>query len=84
MDLSIATSTPNVREFFAVVLAGFGSELIPLTSDDGDEPCPKSLIPVGNKPIIDYVLAWIEASGVRGEYCFCNNDTKTLTIIIKM
>lgn len=37
-----------------------------MTSDHGDEPCPKALLPVANKPIIDYMLAWLEQSGIKG------------------
>lgn len=40
--------------------------LTPLTSDHGDTPCPKALLPVGNRALLDYVLAWIEAGGVKG------------------
>lgn len=43
-----------------------GSRLQPLTSNHGDEPCPKALLPIGNKPMIDYVLTWLEPSGITG------------------
>jgi hypothetical protein len=43
-----------------------GPRLQPLTSSHGDEPCPKALLPIGNKPMIDYVLAWLEPSGITG------------------
>ena len=82
MDLDISISPLVTREFTAVVLAGFGAEyvqhsdsifpvlsccrLIPLTSDYGDEPCPKALLPLANKPMIDYVFAWLELSGIKG------------------
>ncbi|KAJ3997526.1 UDP-3-O-glucosamine N-acyltransferase [Lentinula boryana] len=42
------------------------NRLVPLTSNNGSEPCPKALIPVANKPMIDYVLSWIEQAGVKG------------------
>ncbi|THV07882.1 UDP-3-O-glucosamine N-acyltransferase [Dendrothele bispora CBS 962.96] len=71
MDLGVATSEPVTREFLAVVLAGFGNELVPLTSNHGAEPCPKALIPVGNKPIIDYVLSWIDQSGIKNVLLIC-------------
>ncbi|KAF9654084.1 UDP-3-O-glucosamine N-acyltransferase [Thelephora ganbajun] len=58
-------------EFIAVVLAGFGRELQPLTSNHGDEPCPKALLPIGNKPMIDYILAWLEPSGVTDVLLVC-------------
>jgi len=44
------------------------SRLVPLTSDYGDEPCPKSLLPVGNKPLLEYILTWLEQSGIKGIY----------------
>ncbi|KAJ7733773.1 UDP-3-O-glucosamine N-acyltransferase [Mycena maculata] len=58
-------------EFLAVVLAGFGNELSPLTSDHGDEPCPKALLPVANVPLIDYPLAWLEKSGIKDVLLIC-------------
>jgi translation initiation factor eIF-2B subunit gamma len=68
MDLDNAKST---REFIGVVLAGFGNELLPLTSDYGDEPCPKSLLPIANKPLLDYTLVWLEQSGVKDVLLIC-------------
>ncbi|KAI0054970.1 UDP-3-O-glucosamine N-acyltransferase [Artomyces pyxidatus] len=59
------------REFLAVVLAGFGNELLPLTSDHGDEPCPKALLPVANRPMIDYPLTWLEQSGITEVLLIC-------------
>jgi hypothetical protein len=44
----------------------FEIRLSPLTSDYGDEPCPKSLLPIANKPLLDYALVWLEQSGVKG------------------
>ncbi|KAL0580218.1 Translation initiation factor eIF-2B subunit gamma [Marasmius crinis-equi] len=71
MDLNATDSQPLTREFRAVVLSGFGNELIPLTSNYGVEACPKALIPAGNKPIIDYVLSWIENSGIKDVLFIC-------------
>ncbi|GLB37163.1 putative nucleotidyl transferase [Lyophyllum shimeji] len=59
------------REFLAVLLAGFGNELLPLTSDYGDEPCPKALLPVANKPMIDYTLTWLEQAGIKDVLLIC-------------
>jgi translation initiation factor eIF-2B subunit gamma len=42
--------------------------LAPLTNDDGNEACPKALLPVANRPMIDYPLAWLDQSGVHGEF----------------
>ncbi|KAJ7497185.1 UDP-3-O-glucosamine N-acyltransferase, partial [Mycena latifolia] len=58
-------------EFLAVLLAGFGNELSPLTSDHGDEPCLKALLPLANTPIIDYSLAWVEQSGIKDVLLIC-------------
>src|SRR5882762_6343057 len=42
--------------------------LVPLTSDHGEEPCPKALLPIGNSPMLGYSLSWIEHSGVKSEF----------------
>ncbi len=44
------------------------SRLIPLTSDHGDEPCPKALLPVANRPMLDFPLTWLEQSGIIGMF----------------
>jgi len=66
---------PNAKlvshEFLAVLLAGFGDELHPLTSDHGDEPCPKALLPVANGPMIDFPLTWLEQSGITEVLLIC-------------
>lgn len=59
------------HEFLAVVLAGFGNELVPLTNDHGDEPCPKALLPVANRPMIDFPLTWLEQSGITEVLLIC-------------
>ncbi|KAK7057263.1 UDP-3-O-glucosamine N-acyltransferase [Favolaschia claudopus] len=59
------------QEFLAVILAGFGNELSPLTSDHGDEPCLKALLPVANTPLIDYPLSWLEQSGIKDVLLIC-------------
>jgi translation initiation factor eIF-2B subunit gamma len=38
-----------------------------LTIDHGEEPYPKALLPIGNKPMLEYPLSWIEKSGVKSE-----------------
>ncbi|KAJ7209486.1 UDP-3-O-glucosamine N-acyltransferase [Mycena pura] len=58
-------------EFLAVVLCGFGNELSPLTSDHGEEPCVKALLPLAKTPIIDYPLSWLEQSGIRDVLLIC-------------
>ncbi|KAL0956052.1 hypothetical protein HGRIS_002222 [Hohenbuehelia grisea] len=71
MDLSAETSNVVIREFLAVVLAGFGNDLVPLTSNDGDEACPKALLPIANKPVIDYTLSWLDKSGIKDVLLIC-------------
>ena len=41
--------------------------LLPLTTNHGDEPCPKALLPIANKPMLEYPLAWLEQSGITGK-----------------
>ncbi|KAK1224475.1 Translation initiation factor eIF-2B subunit gamma [Marasmius sp. AFHP31] len=76
MDLEATVAQPVTREFRAVVLSGFGNELIPLTSNYGAEPCPKALISVGNKPIIDYVFSWLDSSGIKDVLLICPSTHK--------
>ncbi|KAF9562805.1 UDP-3-O-glucosamine N-acyltransferase [Agrocybe pediades] len=71
MDLDIVKPDLVTREFLAVLFAGFGTDLAPLTSDYGDEPCPKSLLPVANKPLLEYVLSWLEHSGIKDVLLIC-------------
>ncbi|KDR75446.1 hypothetical protein GALMADRAFT_227095 [Galerina marginata CBS 339.88] len=71
MDIDNVKPDLVTREFLAVVFAGFGNELVPLTSDYGDEPCPKSLLPVANKPLLEYVLVWLERSGIKDVLLIC-------------
>ncbi|EKM80890.1 hypothetical protein AGABI1DRAFT_37002 [Agaricus bisporus var. burnettii JB137-S8] len=71
MDLASVNTDLVSREFLAVVLAGFGNELLPLTGDHGDEPCPKALLPIANRPMIEYVLSWIEQSGIKDVLLVC-------------
>ncbi|KAL1751673.1 nucleotide-diphospho-sugar transferase [Schizophyllum commune] len=65
------------REFLAVILCGFGNELTPLTSNNGDESCPKALLPVANKAILDYVLAWIEQARIQDVLVICPTAHRT-------
>ncbi|KAL1742067.1 nucleotide-diphospho-sugar transferase [Schizophyllum fasciatum] len=65
------------REFLAIILCGFGNGLIPLTSNNGDEPCPKALLPVANKPVLDFVLAWIEQARIQDVLVICPTAHRT-------
>ncbi|KIL68986.1 hypothetical protein M378DRAFT_190807 [Amanita muscaria Koide BX008] len=58
-------------EFIAIILAGFGNDLRPLTSDYGDEACPKALLPLANRPLLEYVLSWLEQSGIKDVLLIC-------------
>ncbi|CAA7259299.1 unnamed protein product [Cyclocybe aegerita] len=71
MDLDNVKQDRGSREFLAVLFAGFGNELVPLTSDYGDEPCPKSLLPIANKPLLEYVFGWLEQSGIKDVLLIC-------------
>ncbi|EIM83137.1 UDP-3-O-glucosamine N-acyltransferase [Stereum hirsutum FP-91666 SS1] len=71
MDFSDDGSTLISREFLAVVLAGVGNELLPLSSEQGEESCPKALLPIANKPMIDYPLTWLEQSGITDVLLLC-------------
>ncbi|KAI0786751.1 UDP-3-O-glucosamine N-acyltransferase [Abortiporus biennis] len=71
MDFDESTTQFASNEFLAVIIAGFGNELHPLTSDNGDEPCPKALLPIANKPMLDYPLTWLESSGIRDVLLIC-------------
>jgi hypothetical protein len=52
---------PNANSLYQAI-----GRLLPLTSDHGEEPCPKALLSVANKPMIDYTLSWVEQSGIKG------------------
>lgn len=55
----------------AVILASdTGSRLYPLNSSE----CPKSLLPVGNRPLLSYPLAMIEASSVHHVIIVCSGE----------
>ncbi|MFX0124760.1 MAG: sugar phosphate nucleotidyltransferase [Candidatus Hodarchaeota archaeon] len=50
-------------EWSAIVLAGgVGSRLQPLTAN-----CPKPMVPVANKPMIDYNLELLKNAGIKGK-----------------
>ncbi|KAH8828298.1 UDP-3-O-glucosamine N-acyltransferase [Flagelloscypha sp. PMI_526] len=59
------------REFLAVVLAGFGNELVPLTANHGDTSTPKALLPIANTPLLSHTLSWIEQSGITDVLLIC-------------
>ncbi|VDC07146.1 unnamed protein product [Peniophora sp. CBMAI 1063] len=71
MNFEDGTSNLLAKEFVAVILVGEGDQLAPLTSGNGEAPSPKALVPIANKPMIDYVLAWIEPSGITEVLVVC-------------
>ncbi|KAG2036138.1 nucleotide-diphospho-sugar transferase [Suillus americanus] len=71
MNFDVTPVEVVTREFVAVILAGFGNELLPLTGEHGDEPCPKALLPISNKPMLDYPLSWVEQSGIKDVLLIC-------------
>ncbi|KAH7927118.1 hypothetical protein BV22DRAFT_301994 [Leucogyrophana mollusca] len=71
MNFDVAPVEAVTREFLAIILAGFGNELLPLTGDNGDEPCPKALLPISNRPMLDYALSWVEQSGIKDVLLIC-------------
>ena len=55
-----STEPNTLREFSAVVLAGYGGDLYPLVDPESDESSvPKALLPLANRPLVDGVLAWL-------------------------
>ena len=58
----------RVRLVFSKVLLLTPLRLQPLTGDYGEEPSPKALLPVANKPLIEYTLSWIDQSGIKGSW----------------
>lgn len=77
MDFSVAPPQQITREFLAVILAGFGNELVPLTGDSGNQPSPKALLPISNKPMLEYVLSWIEQSGIQEVLLICPSSHRS-------
>lgn len=52
-------------EFQAVVLAGAGNRLYPLTEDNS---IPKCLLPIAHKPLLHYLLNWLHQGGITGTF----------------
>ncbi|OJA14364.1 hypothetical protein AZE42_04964 [Rhizopogon vesiculosus] len=71
MNFDVIPVEVVTREFVAVILAGFGNDLLPLTGDHGEEPCPKALLTISNKPMLDYPLSWVEQSGIKDVLLIC-------------
>ncbi|KAG8978901.1 hypothetical protein FRB90_008263, partial [Tulasnella sp. 427] len=72
-----------LAEFQAVILAGPGTNLSPLTrhyvrGHGLEEPVPKSLLPIGNKEMLNYPLAWLDAAGVSDVIIVCPTSHRSL------
>ncbi|KAG1828952.1 UDP-3-O-glucosamine N-acyltransferase [Suillus variegatus] len=77
MNFDVTPVEVVTREFVAVILAGFGNELLPLTGEHGDEPCPKALLPISNKAMLDYPLSWVEQSGIKDVLLICPSSHRS-------
>lgn len=65
---------PAATSLQAVVLAGVGRDLYPLTDDGetGDTTLPKALLPVATRPMLFYQLQWLEQAGISSILVVCN------------
>ncbi|KAJ1997672.1 Translation initiation factor eIF-2B subunit gamma, partial [Coemansia thaxteri] len=61
-DLAAPSYDDQAPEFRAVVLTMSENDMYPLTDR---ENMPKALLPIANKPMLWYVLQWLEQGGVR-------------------
>lgn len=62
------------QEFTAIVLAGLGGNLTPYTNP---ENLPKALLPLANKALISYPLAWLEKAGISTIFILCLDTQET-------
>lgn len=58
-------------EFNAVIFCGRGHKLEPLTGKN-DVSSPKALLPVGNRPMIEYVLEWCDKAPFKSINVLCD------------
>lgn len=66
------------KKLTAIVMAGGkGTRLHPITSS-----IPKPLVPVGEHPILDYVLTWLQQCGVRRVILAINHLAEIITAVI--
>jgi len=54
------------------------SRLFPLSGDHGNDKCPKALLPIANKPMVSYTLAWLEESHIRGKFALSTAFSKLI------
>jgi len=60
-----------VNEFQAVILAGYGNRMYPLTEENS---LPKALLPIANKPLLYYQLKWLTKAGIQDVIVTCYKD----------
>ncbi|KAG8981617.1 hypothetical protein FRB93_008505 [Tulasnella sp. JGI-2019a] len=78
-----SSSSRKTPEFQAVILAGPGTNLSPLTQDYTrghgiKETVPKCLLPIGNRAMLSYPLAWLEAAGITEVVIVCPFSHRSL------
>jgi translation initiation factor eIF-2B subunit gamma len=70
-------------EFNAVIFCGDGHNLVPLTSP-GESRIPKALLPIANKPLIEYVLEWCDQAPFKSVNLITDlKNEKLISEIIK-
>lgn len=69
MTSTAKTPKPQgIQEFTAILFAGLGGNLSPLSNA---ENLPKALLPVANKALLSYPLAWVERAGISSIIILC-------------
>lgn len=58
----------NKRNGLAPIFDNLYIRLEPLVSPHGDNPTPKALLPILNKPLVSYVLSWLEEAEIKGRF----------------
>lgn len=61
-------------EFHAVILCGSGSQLTPF-SKERSTGIPKALLPVANRPMVEYVLDWCEKAFFPKVTLICDDES---------
>lgn len=70
-------------EFNAVIFCGEGHNLAPITSP-GESSIPKALLPIANKPLIEYVLSWCDQAPFKSINIISNSkNEKSISEVIK-
>ncbi|KAF8578004.1 nucleotide-diphospho-sugar transferase [Ramaria rubella] len=77
MEFADSNAPARVAEFQAIILAGYGNALAPLTNDHGDNANPKALLPIANRPMISFPLNWLEEAGVTSVLLICPHSHRS-------